>query len=183
MAGVVAERDRDRVRNRRARPGGPAGKRAFSTGGLWPIATSQRKLSSKPSGPLHGRVDRDNASSRQPIGRQTDVSCLYTFSGTFPATMDIWALPLFGERKPLPVAQTGFAESQGTFSPDGRWIAYTSDEAGQPNVYLQPFLRAGGKHPISLEWRTESALAGRWPRVVLSRRGWDHDGGADRPDR
>ena len=74
---------------------------------------------------------------------------LYTFSGSFPATSDIWALPLFGERKPLAVAQTEFAESQGTFSPDGRWVAYTSDEAGPPNVYLQPFLRAGGKHPIS----------------------------------
>ncbi len=74
---------------------------------------------------------------------------LYTFSGTFPATSDIWALPLFGERKPFPVAQTEFSESLGTFSPDGRWIAYTTDETGQPNVYVQPFLRAGGKHRIS----------------------------------
>ena len=74
---------------------------------------------------------------------------LYTFSGTFPATLDIWALPLFGDRKPFPVAQTEFAESLGTFSPDGRWIAYTTDETGQPNVYVQPFLRAGGKHRIS----------------------------------
>ena len=35
------------------------------------------------------------------------------------------------------------------FSPDGRWIAYTSNETGQPNVYVQPFLRAGRKYPIS----------------------------------
>jgi len=74
---------------------------------------------------------------------------LYTVTGTFPATSDIWALPLFGERKPFPVAQTEFAESLGTFSPDGRWIAYTTDETGQPNVYIQPFLRAGGRHRIS----------------------------------
>ena len=74
---------------------------------------------------------------------------LYTFSGTFPATLDIWALPLFGDRKPFPVAQTEFAESLGTFSPDGRWIAYTTDETGKPDVYVQPFLRAGGKHRIS----------------------------------
>ena len=74
---------------------------------------------------------------------------LYTFSGTFPATSDIWALPLFGDRKPFPVVQTEFAESLGTFSPDGRWIAYTTDETGQPNVYVQPFLRAGGKYRIS----------------------------------
>ncbi len=74
---------------------------------------------------------------------------LYTFSGTFPRTQDIWALPLVGDRTPIPVAQTEFAESLGTFSPNGRWIAYTSDEAGQPNVYVQPFLRAGRKYRIS----------------------------------
>ena len=74
---------------------------------------------------------------------------LYTFSGTFPATSDIWALPLFGERKPFPVIETQFSEGQGALSPDGRWIAYTTDETGQPNVHIQPFLRAGGKQRIS----------------------------------
>jgi hypothetical protein len=42
-----------------------------------------------------------------------DVSVLYTFSGTFPVSSDIWALPLFGERKPFPVIQTEFSEAQG----------------------------------------------------------------------
>ena len=74
---------------------------------------------------------------------------LYTFSGTFPLTSDIWALPLFGERKPFPVVQSEFNEAQGALSPDGRWIAYTTDETGQPNVHIQPFLRAGGKQRIS----------------------------------
>jgi Tol biopolymer transport system component/tRNA A-37 threonylcarbamoyl transferase component Bud32 len=74
---------------------------------------------------------------------------LYTFSGSFPQTMDIWALPLFGERKPFPVIHTEFTEAQGTFSRDSRWIAYTTDETGQANVYVQPFLRAGGKYRIS----------------------------------
>ena len=105
--------------------------------------------------------------ARQCVLAPTDWSAdgrfvLYTFGGTFPATSDIWALPLFGERKPFPVAQTEFSESQGTFSPDGRWIAYTTDETGQPNVYVQPFLGAGGKHRISLNggrnphWRANS---------------------------
>jgi eukaryotic-like serine/threonine-protein kinase len=74
---------------------------------------------------------------------------VYTFSGTFPATSDIWALPLIGDRKPFPVIQTEFNEGQGVLSPDGRWIAYTTDETGQPNVHLQPFDRAGGKQRIS----------------------------------
>ena len=74
---------------------------------------------------------------------------LFTFAGTFPATADIWALPLFGDRKPFPIARLQFAETLATFSPDGRWIAYTTNETGQPNVYVQPFLRAGGKYRIS----------------------------------
>ena len=74
---------------------------------------------------------------------------LYTFFGTFPQTLDIWVLPLFGERKPFPVIHTEFLESQGTFSPNFRWIAYTTNETGQPNVYVQPFLRGGEKHRIS----------------------------------
>ena len=47
------------------------------------------------------------------------------------------------------------------FSPDGRWIAYTSNESGQPNVYVQPFLRAGGKYQVSRDggshpvWRAD----------------------------
>ena len=57
---------------------------------------------------------------------------LYTFGGSFPATSDIWALPMFGDRKPFPVAQSEFAESLGVFSPDGRWIAYTTTEPGSP---------------------------------------------------
>jgi serine/threonine protein kinase/Tol biopolymer transport system component len=76
-------------------------------------------------------------------------------------TADVWVLPLFGDRKPFPVAQTEFIESSGVFSPDGRWIAYTSSESGQPNVYVQPFLRAGGKYQVSRDggshpvWRAD----------------------------
>jgi eukaryotic-like serine/threonine-protein kinase len=74
---------------------------------------------------------------------------LYTFSGAFPPTSDIWALPLSGDRKPFPVVHGEFNESLGEFSPDTRWIAYMTDETGQPNVYVQPFRRAGGKYRIS----------------------------------
>ena len=107
------------------------------------------KPSSKLSALLHGHVAPDSARLRRPTGQQTVVIVLYTFTGSFPATADIWALPLFGDRKPFPVMQTEFTESLGAFSPDGRWIAYTTNETGQPNVYVQPFLRAGRKYPIS----------------------------------
>jgi len=109
------------------------------------LRRSSSKLSALPSRPC---------GPRQCAFARTDWSAdgrylLYTFSGSFPATADIWALPLFGDRKPFPVMQTEFTESLGAFSPDGRWIAYTTNETGQPNVYVQPFLRAGQKYPIS----------------------------------
>jgi eukaryotic-like serine/threonine-protein kinase len=52
---------------------------------------------------------------------------------------DIWALPLLGDRKPFPVVQSPFNETHAQFSPDGRWLAYVSDESGTREVYVQPF--------------------------------------------
>jgi len=62
---------------------------------------------------------------------------------------DLWALPLEGERKPIALVQTAFSETFGRLSPDGRWLAYTSDESGRLEVYVRPFLRPGGAQLIS----------------------------------
>ncbi len=62
---------------------------------------------------------------------------------------DIWLMPLTGGGKPQPFLQTKFNEQQAAFSPDGRWIAYTSDESGRFEVYVQPFPGPGGKWQIS----------------------------------
>jgi eukaryotic-like serine/threonine-protein kinase len=62
---------------------------------------------------------------------------------------DIWILPLFGDRKPFPMVQTPFAETSPVFSPDVRWIAYTTNEGGQNNVAVQPFPGTGGKYQVS----------------------------------
>ena len=63
--------------------------------------------------------------------------------------LDLWILPLTGEAKPTPLLQSSVNESQGQFSPDGKWFAYTSDETGRPEVYVQTFPPAGGKWQIS----------------------------------
>src|SRR6185295_17147348 len=52
---------------------------------------------------------------------------------------DLWILPMTGERKPFPYLQTEFNETHSQFSPDGRWVAYVSDESGRPEVYVQSF--------------------------------------------
>ena len=75
---------------------------------------------------------------------------------------DLWVLPLEGERKPIPFLQTEFTETQGQFSPDGAWIAYTSDESGQFEVYVRPFPAGPGKGKVSIS-------GGQFPR-------WRRDG-------
>jgi dipeptidyl aminopeptidase/acylaminoacyl peptidase len=62
---------------------------------------------------------------------------------TVNAWSDIWALPLFGDGKAFPLVQTGFAEDNAIFSPDGQWIAYESNESGAAEVYVRPFARSG----------------------------------------
>ena len=51
---------------------------------------------------------------------------------------DIWVLPLEGQRKPQTFLKTPFFEGGAIFSPDGNWLAYTSNETGQYEVYIQP---------------------------------------------
>jgi len=62
---------------------------------------------------------------------------------------NIWALPMTGERKPFPFVKTPFDEGAGQFSPDGRWVAYTSNESGRSEVYVAPFPGPGAKWQIS----------------------------------
>jgi hypothetical protein len=58
------------------------------------------------------------------------------------------------------VVQTNFDEQQAQFSPDGKWIAYQSDESGRAEIYVQPFPGPGNKWPIS----TNGGSQVRWRR-------------------
>jgi len=62
-----------------------------------------------------------------------------------------WDLAFYSpaENKTYVFLSTLAAEVMGRFSPDGRWLAYTSDESGRPEVYVQPFPGHGGKWQIS----------------------------------
>ena len=62
---------------------------------------------------------------------------------------DVWAFQMNGNGTPFAVVQTSAEELSGQFSPDGRWVAYQSDESGRVEVYVQPFPGPGSKWPIS----------------------------------
>ena len=71
---------------------------------------------------------------------------------------DLWLLPTGGDHKPSPYLQTQFGEYDAEFSPDGRWMAYTSDESGAEQVYVQPVPPTGAKWQIS----TAGGSRARW---------------------
>ena len=64
---------------------------------------------------------------------------------------DLFALPLEGDRKPVVLANSSANEDQGQFSPDGHWVAYTSNESGLSEIYVIPFppAPAGGRWLVS----------------------------------
>ena len=68
---------------------------------------------------------------------------------------DIWTLHVSGDRKPLPFLRTPFNEAAPQFSPDGRWLAYASDESGRYEIYVRPYPGPGGKSQISTEGGNE----------------------------
>jgi eukaryotic-like serine/threonine-protein kinase len=77
------------------------------------------------------------------------------------ANWDLWVLPLEGDKKPFPFLQTEFDEVQGQFSPDGKWIAYTSNESGARQVYVRSFPTSSDKLQVSTaggaqpQWRRD----------------------------
>jgi Tol biopolymer transport system component len=80
---------------------------------------------------------------------------LLAFVEVNPTTgYDIWVLRL-SDRKAQPFLRTPFNESAPRFSPDGRWLAYVSDESGHWEIYVQPYPGPGGKWQISTEGGTE----------------------------
>src|SRR5579864_2331049 len=63
---------------------------------------------------------------------------------------DLWVLPMEGDRKPVLLLGAKFNEGEGSFSPDMRWIAYTSNESGRAEVYVRPFTASGASGAPSL---------------------------------
>jgi serine/threonine-protein kinase len=73
---------------------------------------------------------------------------------------DIWTVSLDGDRTPKPFIQSAAQEFLPRFSPDGKWLAYTSSESGRPEVYVVPFPDRNGKWQVS----TNGGLGPLWTK-------------------
>jgi Tol biopolymer transport system component len=87
---------------------------------------------------------------------------IYDTSTVGTSSRELWILPLFGDRKPFLFVQGNSPTSQAQFSPNGHFIAYTSNETGRYEVYVQTFPEARGKWQVSIDGGSEAT--------------WRHDG-------
>jgi Tol biopolymer transport system component len=74
---------------------------------------------------------------------------------------DLYAAAVEGDRKVRPLVVAPFNQNQARLSPDGKWLAYVSDESGQPEVFLQAMNDATNRAQVS----TEGGASPRWTRV------------------
>jgi eukaryotic-like serine/threonine-protein kinase len=106
----------------------------------------------------------DNQNNLYPVSWHPREQALLFYTGNASSRTgnDIFLLPLAGDAKPVPIVQTDFNEMNPAISPDGRWIAFSSNESGQTEVYVVPFRGSAGKWQVS-------AQGGSYPR-------WRRDG-------
>lgn len=93
------------------------------------------------------------ATSMSPDGR-------YVLLTELSPTWNLMYADLKGDKSVVSVVSTEFIEGIGSFSPDGRWVAYQSNESGRNEIYVLPFRREGGKYQVS----TNGGQGPRWSK-------------------
>jgi serine/threonine protein kinase/Tol biopolymer transport system component len=71
-------------------------------------------------------------------------------TATTVSSAQVWVLPLFGDRKPFPYVQGNFGAGSAKSSPNGRYLAYDSNETGRTEIYIQTFPEHSGKWQVSV---------------------------------
>lgn len=76
---------------------------------------------------------------------------MYIGGGRAISRSDLWVAPVAAPREARSLLDSRFVETQARFSPDGRWFAYTSNETGQFEVYVDRFPDRGAKRLVSTQ--------------------------------
>jgi Tol biopolymer transport system component len=75
---------------------------------------------------------------------------------------ELWVVPMVGDRTPYVFLKTSFRVAYGALSPDGRWVAYQSNESGRSEIYVRPFAPPGAGKGAGIEgkWQVQVSQAG-----------------------
>ena len=110
-----------------------------------------------------------NFSSRRRSRRTAHASCSRKAAGSTQA--DVMMLTLDKDRRVQPLVQTPSAERNGEISPDGRWLAYQSNDSGQVQIYVRPFPDVNnGQWQVSTDGGTQPLWARNGQELSTSRR-------------
>jgi dipeptidyl aminopeptidase/acylaminoacyl peptidase len=101
-----------------------------------------------------------DAEGKWPLSWSPDGQFILVVKNSVETSNDVWVLPLSGDRKPYPFLQTIEAENWAAFSPDGKWVAYSSTQTGQAEVYVTPFPARGRQWRVSRDGGSQA----RWRR-------------------
>jgi Tol biopolymer transport system component len=94
-------------------------------------------------------VREDNLGKFNPHPSPDGQHLIYVAGGGIIARSDIWVLAPSGPGEARPFVETPFAETQPQFSPDGRWVAFTSSKSGRFEVYIASFPRGDRETRVS----------------------------------
>lgn len=134
--------------------GGASSSPVWSPDGRWIVYTGVRTKSGLYRKPVNGTGQEELllggvGDARNPLDWSPDGKYLMFGIGDLSAKGQIWLLPLAGDRKPVPLTDEHVLISSARFSPDGHWIAYSSNESGRQEIYVMPFERTAGKWQVS----------------------------------
>jgi len=132
-----------RLTTGRIPPGG--GGPVWSADGTHILYSSVDKIVQKAANNT-GAEEVVEAAAKRPMDLSRDGRFLFTVA---PVTNDIWVLPMFGDRQAFPYVKTEFQETQPRLSPDGRWLAYQSNESKRYEIYVVSFPKPTEKWLIS----------------------------------
>ncbi len=134
------------------------------------------------SGEREWLVKSDDALLTAPDWSPGDRFVVYTRMLMSWTDSDLWTVPFAGDRKPAVFLATPHIEAGGTFSPDGRWIAYESNVSGRNEIYVRPFPVQAWTVPCLTRWRVGTAVASRRQGALLPVTRGHVDGGWHRHD-
>jgi len=100
--------------------------------------------------PATGGVEERLGPPDHDVGPTTEIAWSALGAVVYAERGELWSLSLSAGSQPQPFAPSRFNESSPTFSPDGRWLAFVSDESGRTEVYVRPFPGSGESHTISV---------------------------------